>query len=56
MTNNPSNLTPKERLAMWQYDYYQEQKELKETLYFELLKKDKLNIKEQTNDRSPQTK
>jgi hypothetical protein len=56
MKNNLSNLTPKERLAMCQYDYYQEQNELKETLYFELLKKDKLNINEDKNDRSSQTK
>lgn len=40
--NTLSNLTPDERLQMVRYDEYQEQKLLKEQLYFELLSKDKL--------------
>lgn len=40
--NTLSNLTPDERLQMVRYDEYQEQKLLKEQLYFEFLSKDKL--------------
>jgi hypothetical protein len=51
MKDTLSNLTPDERLQLAWYMEYREQKELKDNLYYDLLAKDKLYIKGDTNGR-----